>query len=189
MSKIPYQVIDIEKNEESRSPDKPTFFSMWHVLVSSNVKTEDMDIANDIGEDLKQSIVFAFKEHAEDVFVVKRAGDEFDSDTVERIKISFAAEVGEDPKGGRVHVHSLIEVEHHTILQVNSKAAQEKIREYLQKNDNILGAYINIKWVPTSKPLERYLGKNPLTRGEGAKDFESELLHKTSVGKKKSLEK
>lgn len=180
MSKIPYELIDVEKNEDSRSPEKPTFFSMWHVLVSSNVKTEDSGIANDIGEDLKQSIVYAFRDHGEEVFVVKRPGDEFDSDTVERIKISFAAEVGEDPKGGRVHVHSLVEVEHHTILQVNPKAAQEKIREYLQKNDNIMGAYINIKWVPTSKPLERYLGKNPLTRGEGAKAFESDLLHKKS---------
>lgn len=160
MNSIPVEVVDVEKNEN----DRKTFFSQWHVLVSSNVKTYDIGTANQIADDLKSAVRYAFESNGSQVFRVMREGDSFDSDSIEKIKISYAAEIGEDPKGGRVHIHAIIEVEHHTILQINIPVAVKIIKEQLKSNPFILGAYVNIKWVPTSKPLEHYIGKNPLSK-------------------------
>lgn len=169
-SLIPYEISEIPKNNS----DRKTFFSIWHVIISSNVKTKDLETAYDISQDLKQSFIHTFRDKSQEVFDVKRPGDQFDSHTVEKIKLRYAPEIGEDPKGGRVHLHALVEVEHHTILQVNRKKANELIRESLRENPWIVNPWVDIKWVPASyKNMEHYLGKNPLTRQA---DFESAFL-------------
>lgn len=157
---IKFSLKDVERNEN----DRKTYFSMWHVLVSSNVKTENTQVREEIAESLKQAVVYAFKDNGESVFKVLKEGDSFDSVSIENVKISYAAEVGEDPKGGRVHLHTLVEVEHHTRLQINFGVCNKMIKDKCQElSPHILGAYVNIKWVPTSRPLEHYIGKNPLT--------------------------
>lgn len=171
-ARIPYEIVQVEKNKDSRK----TLFSTWHVVVNSNVKAETLQTANDISDILKDSVVNAFKDRGSEVFVVKRPGDSFDSDAIEKIKISQAAEIGEDAKGGRVHVHAMVEVEHHTILQIDMPTASKIIKEYCEsRSDIIMGVYVDIKWIPMSKkPLEHYLGKNPLTRENP--DFQSKML-------------
>lgn len=169
-SSIPYEFVEVEKNPDAGTHVK-TFFSTWHVTVTSNVRAEGLSLggANDIADTLKDGIKNCFRDHGSEAFRIMRAGDSWGHEAIERVKISTAAEIGKDARGGRVHVHSLVEVEHHTILQVDMPKSVELIKTYVEShNIFILGAHVDIKWIPMSqKPLEHYLGKNPLTREDG----------------------
>lgn len=168
---ISFQVVDKKKTD-----GRKTFYSMWHVTVNSNCKGNDSACIDSVSEALKAAMIYTFKDRANESFRIDRPGDNFDSSTIDKIKISQAAEKGEDPKGGGIHVHAMVEVKHHTILQINRGRANELIRAALKDNPYILNPYVNIAWVPVSKKaLEDYIGKNPLTRAGSS--FQQGLLH------------
>lgn len=169
--------ISFEITESRKNGPVPTFYSIWHVLINSNCKSNNPAVIDSCAQSLRGALVYTFDQHKEEAFRVDREGDVFSPETVETIRINYAAEKGEDPRGGATHVHAIVEVKHHTILQVDRKRCNELIREYLKDNPNISNPYVNIKWVPASKTaLENYIGKNPLTRA--GESFEKSLLHR-----------
>lgn len=157
--------IEIEEVPENTTEQQNTFYSRWHLLVNSNVRGTDGDVdkANRIANILKDSIKCVFNDHAQNVFFSKVPGDKFESPTIESVKIKMAAEIGEDPRGGRIHVHCIIDVVHHTILQINVPEMRRDLRECIQQRDPDLPfPFMRLKWIPVNQAIEKYIGKAPV---------------------------
>lgn len=161
---VPTEIQDITQQTEGAKlqAERKTYYSMWHVLVSSNVKTDDLDTANEIAACLKGGFAATFRDRPSEVFIVR--GGDWSSELVDSLKIQYAAEVGEHAMGGRVHIHALVTVVHHDNVRINGPALQVILRERCMDHPFIKNIFVRVKWVPTSKPLEDYIGKNPLGR-------------------------
>lgn len=157
MKKIKPPPVSFENIEVSR---KKTYYSQWHILVNSNVNTKDPLIIDELSSCLKTGFEKAFTERAEDIFIIQGGG--WDSDTVDDMKIQYATEIGDNEN--RVHLHGLVQVNHHANVRIDGKMIQVILREYCMTSDQIKNIFVRVKWVPTSRPLEDYIGKNPLTR-------------------------
>lgn len=160
---VPVEIQDITEQAAVHREPRKTFYSQWHVLVSSNVKTDDVDTANEIAACLKGGFVKAFKGRPTEVFKFRNGG-EWNAELIDSMKIQMAAEIGEKAQGGRVHIHALVTVVHHTNISIDGKAVQVILREYCMDHALIQNIFVRVKWVPTSRPLEDYIGKNPLSR-------------------------
>lgn len=161
--------VEIQEVRESTPQEKATMYSRWHLLVNSNVRGDENNIeeSNRIAAILKDSVRCVFFEHATRIFVCKGTHngvlDKFESPIIEKVTIKMAAEIGEDPRGHRVHVHVLIDVTHHTILQIDVKQMRAAIWECIQQRDpNLPFPYIRLTWIPVNKGLEKYIGKKPV---------------------------
>lgn len=163
MSGVPVDIQDITEQTAGAKvqAERKTYYSMWHVLVSSNVKTDDLATANEIASCLKTGFASTFRDRPNDVFIIR--GGEWGSELIDSLKIQYAAEIGEDPRGGRVHLHALVTVVHHDNVRINGPALQVILREHCMDHPFIKNIFVRVKWVPTSKPLEDYIGKNPLS--------------------------
>jgi hypothetical protein len=161
---IPLEIEDVKVDptkgkEKARKPH----FSNWHLVVNSNKVPRGTDDANRIAQIMKDAIADTFRNHILEVFYVRPpATEELNRETIEKIKIQQAAEVGHDPRGGRVHVHALIKVVHFTLLQINRKNLRSLICGYMSQHGISDNCYIDLKWVPSEKPLELYLRKDPI---------------------------
>jgi hypothetical protein len=163
MADIPVTIEDI--TERTNTNEQKTYYSQFHVLVSSNVRTNDLATANGVADCLKTGFAKAFRDRPTEVFRFQNGGS-WTSDFIDGMNIKYAAEIGHDPKGGRVHIHALVNVTHHTNIQIDYKQIQIILRQYCMDDPNIKNIFVRVKWIPTSKPLEDYIGKNPLSQDE-----------------------
>lgn len=156
--------VEIEEVRETSEVDKKTMYSRWHLLVNSNVAADDerdLERINHIAAVLKDSIRCVFHEHAAEVFFSKVPGDKFEKPTVESVNIKMAAEIGEQQK--RVHVHVIIDVVHHTILQIDVKKMREDLHACISERDPSLPyPFMRLKWIPVNQAIEKYIGKAPV---------------------------
>lgn len=153
--------ITVEEVKENTPAQQKTFYSRWHLLVNSNVRGDNLGRSNDIAEILKSSVKCVFHEHATKVFKCKYG--KFEAPNIEDVKIKMAAEIGTDPKGKRVHVHVLIDVTHHDVLQIDVPEMRRDLKECMDQRDPDLPfPFIRLKWVPVNQALEKYIGKAPV---------------------------
>lgn len=158
---IPIEVEDIKVSDQRRK----LHYSVWHLVVNSNKTPESTEHANDLAQIMKDAILNTFQKHAREVFkIIPPAKEEFNNETIKKIKIKQAAEIGTNPQGGRVHVHALITVTHITLLQINIQKMRELICGYMAEKGITHNCYINLKWVPSTQPLENYIEKTPLNK-------------------------
>lgn len=77
------------------------------------------------------------------------------------VVFKYAVEVGQKPKGGRVHAHSLLTVQHSTKLHVNTNKVKSHMISYFKDNDvKILNLYVNIRAAKTEEAMLRYITKH-----------------------------
>lgn len=153
---------------------RKVMYSKWHLLLNSNVPGTELLRANQISDELKSALRCAFKDNAEKVFTVKE-GDKFDADTIISIKLQYAGEIGTHPMGGRVHVHAILSVEHYTILKIDYNAAHDIIYDCIQDPAAKRGFYFRLWFIPSTQPLENYLGKDPLNSNFNMQDLLNSL--------------
>jgi hypothetical protein len=157
--------IQIEEVKENTIEEKGTYYSQWHLLVNSNVSANnDLEKANRIADVLKDSIRCVFYEHGEEIFKFKdpEGKDKFEKPTVESVNVKMAAEIGDIQH--RVHVHALITVVHHTILQIDYPKAMRAMADCIHERDPTLRfPFMRFKQIPmTGVALEKYIGKHPV---------------------------
>lgn len=157
--------IQIEEVRQNTAEEQGTYYSKWHLLLNSNVAARgegDVEKANRIADILKDSVRCVFYEHGAEVFKSLVPGDKFEKPTVESVKVEMAAEIGEKYK--RVHLHAVITVVHHTILQIDYRKARDALALCLYERDpNLPFPFIRFKQIPmTGVALEKYIGKHPV---------------------------
>jgi len=145
-----------------KPPSQKIMYSRWHITLNSNQKGENLLEDNCLASDLKQALVTTFKKRGDEVYKFLIPGHSYTREYIKSVKLTYVAEVGGDPKGGRVHLHAILEVQHYTMIQIDTGKAREILRENLKDECVKEGFYFRVQWVPASQPLENYLRKDPL---------------------------
>jgi hypothetical protein len=74
--------------------------------------------------------------------------------------LKYGVEVGQKPKGGRVHAHSLLKIQHNTKLHINPGSVKSQLVEYFKGNDvPVLSLYVNVRAAKTEEAMLRYITK------------------------------
>jgi hypothetical protein len=90
--------------------------------------------------------------------------DCWSSQFIKKVEFKYSIEVGHHPKGGRVHLHGLLDIFHYSNVQIDCSAVNRFFTNILV-NDDLFGLhlssiYVNVKWKTTDDLLEMYLTKN-----------------------------
>jgi hypothetical protein len=148
--------------EKKKAPGRKTYYSRWHITFSSNQRGENSLESQCLGNDLRQALVKTFKRDGDKVYKFLLPGHSYTREFIKKVTITYVVEKGSDPKGGRVHIHAILEVQHYSMIQIDIKKARELLRENLTTECVSEGFYFRVQWVPASQPLENYLRKDPL---------------------------
>lgn len=152
-----------ESGEKRKAASRKVYYSRWHITLNSNQRGETALETECLASDLKQALVKTFKTHGDEVYKFLLPGHSYTREFVKSVKLTYVAEKGSDPKGGRVHLHAILEVQHYSMIQMNTKRAREILRENISDECVKEGFYFRVQWVPASQPLENYLRKDPLS--------------------------
>ena len=160
---IPFQLKDIQVARDGSEKRGKLYYSDFHLTLNSNQKEENPFQGKQIASELKRAIRKTFRDNGAEAFKMLVDGHKFNKEYIKSVKISYATEEGSDPRGGRVHLHALVQVEHWSKIQIDTVKSRELIREQLTTPWIKEGMYYHVEWVPSSKPLKFYLQKDPLS--------------------------
>lgn len=167
-NEIPVQVEDkgtvanINAIDEKENPIK---YSAWFITVNSNQKPKDIADARRMSMILKEAFIRMVSDDGNRIIKVLVPGHRPEPPFVRNIDLKIAGEVGHDPRGGRVHIHAFLEIQHQSKLRLNYKAINEILREKLCNGPEgcFPNIYVNIKLTRSTKTIEAYLRKDPIT--------------------------
>lgn len=151
-------------------------YSKFHVIWSSNLRVYDKSEGLILADQMSDIFVEVSQNKPQD-FIKFRVGNsktylvqpsEWNNQIIKKYKVRYVIEQGTHPKGGRIHLHAILYLEHFTFLQIEARALQEFLcRRLEQENEAVKGCYLHITWVPSDMPLENYIGKSPFGVGSG----------------------
>lgn len=155
-------------------PDKILRESGFLLTINTNYEPGNKDDVLSLGGDLHQAVDDMLKginpqteePNIKSVikFIGKRADDEYSLDTIDNIEYTVAIEQGTKAKGGRVHAHINIKIQHYSIVQLNTEEIQTFINHHLWEHSRypVEGVHINVRYVGGYKNMETYIAKGPL---------------------------
>jgi len=173
MSQAPQ--LDIERITSQELPStslgRKEHYSKFHVIWSSNVRPTTVEEGQEIVNQMDHVFVRTANDHPSEFFKFSLLGKkgtfavdphQWNTQNIKTYKIKFVIEKGSHPKGGRVHLHAILWVVHYTYLQIDSTQLKRLLCTELEHmNELVKGCYLKIQWIPSSAPLENYIGKSP----------------------------
>lgn len=145
--------------------------SDFHITVSSNKKPSSIYDAEALKEAmfLAADAVFNSPESLRRIVRFNIPHHDFDSKYIQDISTEIAPEIGTHPKGGRAHVHILLNIRHRsnlTILHSKRVIKEEILRTRILDPWGITNLYVNIKLIPNVEEATRvYLSKHQQYQG------------------------
>ncbi len=139
--------------------------SKWLILVNSNIKPSNAEQANAIADGIKGALETVVRDKLGDVIVFNRPGDSWNTDSIKSVELQMAAEVGHSKKGGRVHLHAILDVWHWSNVSLPSRLLREALIPLTCNPGSSLfcgtkSLFVRVKWIPSDKALEEYIEKD-----------------------------
>lgn len=139
--------------------------SKWLILVNSNIKPSNAEQANAIADGIKGALQSVVEHELKDIIVFNRPGDAWNTDSIKSVELQMAAEVGHSKKGGRVHLHAILDVWHWSNVSLPSRLLREKLIPLTcnPKSGLYCGSkslFVRVKWIPSDRALEEYIEKD-----------------------------
>lgn len=100
---------------------------------------------------------FGSHEELANIIKIMQPGDTYES-KVKDAQTELVVEKGQDPRGGRVHAHILLQMRHYTMVHVDKYALEDVIIRNIH-TCNLSSVYINIKSVGYAANLREYFTK------------------------------
>ncbi len=147
---------------ESTPQTKETMskFSAYLITLNSNKVSSDAHSDKQLDACLKNALKECLSRDNFEKYLIK-----LKPGPIDHIFIRVQGEVGHHPKGKRVHVHAVVEIEHHSKIHLNYKTFMECLRSsYKKLCPGAKNPYINIQRVTSQKMLEQYLTKGGLDK-------------------------
>lgn len=83
--------------------------------------------------------------------IFKNEGESWGNDKIKRVYYSHAVEVDDTPRGGRVHLHAMLDIYHTTKIKLDYAYIRDYIYNILvtenRFNTNLTNVYTSIQWV------------------------------------------
>ena len=119
--------------------------------------------ANLLAEALRDSAERFATDGIEQCIEFNMLGDTWSSLFIESVDFKYVVEVGRHPKGGRVHLHALLDIFHHSNLSLNKQKTRDFFKKVLSDplytDLNIQNPYVNVQWKTTDDLIELYFEK------------------------------
>ena len=134
------------------------FISAYLITINTNKRPQSMVLMEHFNNTFKGHLdeLFETADHYKDGNLVVYNNDPDGHTKVESIDAKTRIEIGEDPRGGRIHSHTVLKIIHRTsIFKIDGKFIREWFRQKMGLN-----VYINIKLIPANvEAAEIYVDK------------------------------
>lgn len=88
-------------------------------------------------------------------------GQSWNADTISKVSSEFVVERGRSPRGGRIHSHISLHIDHWSKIRLNIPAIKEEILPFFSGGCtcNIKNLYVNVRIIKVDLGLRNYLRK------------------------------
>lgn len=139
----------------SENQGRKQHYSNFLLTVNSNFRPSSREEALEMRDRLRTGMKALCTEQGMRSSIKFLNGGNYYDNILEPIDVEFAAELGEDPKGSRIHVHALMKLVHNDKVQLN----REAIKSVVGSASGIPSLYVNAKWVPSERTVQDYIKK------------------------------
>lgn len=130
--------------------------SNFLLTINTNVRPDDNADSRQLADKLADAIKTLFTKENVDSALKYLDGDLMDIKTV---YVKFATEIGKNKKGGRIHTHAKIEIDHNAKIQLNSAGIQAFIAKEMD-DPRVQHPYVNIKYFRNKNNIDKYIEKD-----------------------------
>lgn len=138
--------------------------SAYIITVSTNYKPLTTHESKQIAEELRSSLKNLFSHDGlEDIIEFEDSTHSYDFN-VDRVKIEYSIELGKGEKGGRIHAHAHVKIDHTSKIKLDFAKMREIIQEDFS-DERLAGKkiYMNVKIASGSKSLRDYIRKDEIS--------------------------
>lgn len=143
-----------------KSPDKHSGF---FITISTNFKPGTDEDAEDCAEKLRTALKAMLTEEAnlKKITTFLKQGDEWNSDTIQKVSSQFVVERGRSKYGGRIHAHAALHINHRSMIRLNIPEIKEVILPYFDDGCTckIKNLYVNVRIIRADLGVRQYLTK------------------------------
>lgn len=146
-------------------PNPKVKHSSFFITISTNVAPEYQSDLQSVGKALNEAMESMLSEDNLKEIVKFLPGHEKDkyNDVVEAVDGSFAVELGKKARGGRVHGHALVHIDHRSKIHLDRDEIQSFIKLSLfVRGIDLKSIYVHIDAAKSDRTLIDYISKSPL---------------------------
>jgi hypothetical protein len=153
-------------NEVPRKKNQPKhsgFFLTINTNYHPKGKEENgQECAEKLREAMKEML--GNEENLKKIVTFLNEGDTWNDETIEKVDSQFVVERGRSPRGGRIHAHAALHIDHHSKIRLNIPAIKDVILPYFNSGctGGIKNLYVNVRIINTNVGIRNYLTKENL---------------------------
>eukprot|EP01132_Coremiostelium_polycephalum_P009341 gene9341-11457_t len=136
-------------------------YSCFHLTINTQYQPKTDGEASEVGEKLASAmdLLFNNESYSKNLFKIIQPRED-GLDRINDVKIEYSIEIGKNPKGGRVHSHSIIDTEHNTKINLDVDYIRSTLPSLMNDSRVSSNFYVNVKAVLSKKNLEEYIRKD-----------------------------
>lgn len=142
---------------DSNKPPK-TKHSDFLITINTNYRPKLTPDSKDVGKVLSKAIN-KLNTHENLTKIITLDGTDTYAASIKKIKAQFAVEIGQNPKGRRIHAHLILQVDHTSRIQINIPVLREVVDGLLDDPRIKKPVYVNVKYTPSGRSVEDYIKK------------------------------
>lgn len=159
------RVANLEVRKKAKLGDKR--HSGFFITINTNYLPADASDAQECAEKLREAVKAMLTEEEnlkKIVYFLPSAaaeGHTWSGDTILDVSSQFVVERGRNPKGGRIHAHATLHIDHKSLIRINIPAIKEVIMPYFDGCTacNVKNLYINVRMIGSNADIRNYLTK------------------------------
>jgi hypothetical protein len=137
------------------------------ITINTQIKPENQDEAKQLANDLEEAMKAAFDEDNIGNFIEfidEGTKHKWSTDYIESVKGEFTVELGQHAKGGRIHGHAAIHIDHYSKIRLDQGELRVFLNDYLADNSDfpVKKIHLNIRHISEDSNLHRYIHKGPV---------------------------
>ena len=145
--------------------DRKLYQTKYFIMVNSNVRPKDQTQTDAIGKSLIDALTEILENQMPEIIRFNYEGHEWSPEYIKSAHARVSLEVGKSRKGGRAHIHAILDIWHWSNIRAKPKAFTDLMRSKICTlgNKDLLGIkniYVTMRWVKSDWGLENYINKD-----------------------------
>lgn len=153
-------------NIEPRRKNQPKHSGFFLTINTNYHPKGNEDNGQICAEKLREAMnaMLGDEENLKKIVTFLNEGDSWNDETIEKVDSQFVVERGRSPRGGRIHAHAALHIDHHSKIRLDIPAMKELLLPYFNCDVTcgIKNLYINVKIIKSNQGIRNYLTKENL---------------------------
>lgn len=173
MADIKIRDLGVGFTPKSSHEEKGVRHSSFFITLNTNYKPEDMRDADSAGQSLRKAMKKMFAREGLEKIVTFMEGS---WDDIISVDGEFVVELGDHPKGNRIHSHATLHFTHRAKIRLDFPAMRQFVRDrYCARGDCRLyktSPHLDVQMISSKGNIEAYLrkGLQAVARGDATRD-------------------